>query len=208
MGFRVTGGAKSTQPGVVVLLFQVHRPLRLLLLRPQEEVCPPLSPACHPPQHPSVPLLVGSKVCRRRAERFRAVPELRGAHPDVPLLPAGSLRPLPEALPLVEEVPHHHPARAVCPRFLPRTAAAHLHLRLPSGCILDVPVTGVQYFILFMAFYRQAYSKKKSIVKVDKNGNSDLSNGEPTGNGQLANGHTVLLASNGGGTDLRQRKLA
>merc|ERR1712210_424090 len=109
-----------------------------LLLRPEEEVCPPLAPACHPPQHPSLPLLVGSKVCRRRAERFRAVPELRGAHPDVPLLPAGSLRPLPEALPLVEEVPHHHPARAVRPRFLPRTAAAHLHVRLPSGCILDV----------------------------------------------------------------------
>merc|ERR1711899_233763 len=64
-------------------------------------------------------------------------------------------------------------------------------------------VTGVQYFILFMAFYRQAYSKKKSVMKVDKNGNSDLA----LGNGQLANGHTSILA-NGGETDIRQRKLA
>ena len=49
----------------------------------------------------------------------------------------------------------------------------------------------------------QAYSKKKSVVKVDKNGNSDLA----TGNGQVANGHTSILA-NGGETDIRQRKLA
>jgi hypothetical protein len=77
----------------------------------------------------------------------------------------------------------------------------------PVAASLMFAVTGVQYFILFMAFYRQAYSKKKSIVKVDKNGNSDVSNGQAaTGNGELANGHTVLLASNG--TDLRQRKLA
>merc|ERR1712088_187615 len=61
----------------------------------------------------------------------------------------------------------------------------------------------VQFVILFMAFYRQAYSKKKSVVKVDKNGNSDLA----TGNGQVANGHTSILA-NGGETDIRQRKLA
>merc|ERR1719192_351875 len=53
-----------------------------------------------------------------------------------------------------------------------------------------------------------AITVKKSIVKVDKNGNSDVSNGQAAaaaGNGQVANGHTVLLASNG--TDLRQRKL-
>merc|ERR1712037_764207 len=66
-------------------------------------------------------------------------------------------------------------------------------------------VTGVQYFILFMAFYRQAYSKKKSIVKVDKNGNSDQLS--QTGNGGLANGHTTVLPANGV-PDLRQRKLA
>merc|ERR1712037_557327 len=94
----VTGRAKSSEPGVVVLLLQVHRPLRLLFLRPEEKVCPPLPPACHPPQHPPLPLLVGPKVCRRRPERFRPVPELWGAHLDVP----------------------------------------HLHVRLPSGCILDV----------------------------------------------------------------------
>merc|ERR1711936_1405201 len=73
----------------------------------------------------------------------------------------------------------------------------------PVAASLMFAVTGVQYFILFMAFYRQAYSKKKSVVKVDKNGNSDLS----LGNGQLANGHTSILA-NGGETDIRQRKLA
>merc|ERR1719460_1018062 len=43
-----------------------------------------------------------------------------------------------ERLESVEEVPHHHPARAVRPRLLPRSPAAHLHVRLSSGCILDV----------------------------------------------------------------------
>lgn len=76
----------------------------------------------------------------------------------------------------------------------------------PVAASLMFAVTGVQYFILFMAFYRQAYSKAKSSVKVDKNGNSDLANGQ-LANGQLANGHTVL--ANGGPSDnLRQRKLA
>merc|ERR1712172_258432 len=67
--------------------------------------------------------------------------------------------------------------------------------------------TAYVYFILFMAFYRQAYSAEKSVVKVDKNGNSDSLNNGQTGNGQLANGHNTVLP-NGGGTDLRQRKLA
>merc|ERR1712001_420336 len=75
----------------------------------------------------------------------------------------------------------------------------------PVAASLMFAVTGVQYFILFMAFYRQAYSKKKSIVKVDKNGNSDQLS--QTGNGGLANGHTTVLPANGV-PDLRQRKLA
>merc|ERR1712037_611991 len=201
----VTGRAKSSEPGMVVLLLQVHRPLRLLLLRPEEKVCPPLPPACHPPQHPPLPLLVGPKVCRRRPERFRSVPELWGAHPDVSLLPAGSLWPLPEALPLVEEVPHHHPARAVRPRFLPRPPAAHLHVRLPSGCILDVrrhwsPVLHSLHGLLQTGVLQEEVNseggQERELGRVER----------PSRNGELANGHTVLLASNG--TDLRQRKLA
>merc|ERR1711997_1132310 len=99
---------------------------------------PPLAFARHPPQHPPLPLLVGPKVRRRRPKWFWAVLELWGSHPDVPLLPSGGLRPLPEAVPLVEEVPHHHPARAVRPGLLPRTPTAHIYVRLPSGRILDV----------------------------------------------------------------------
>merc|ERR1712203_1217761 len=105
--------------------------------------------------------------------------------------------------PLVEEVPHHHPARAVRPVFFHALQPLIFTCDYPVAASLMFAVTGVQYFILFMAFYKQAYSKKKSVVKVDKNGNSDLA----TGNGQLANGHTSILA-NGGETDIRQRKLA
>merc|ERR1712107_934074 len=60
------------------------------------------------------------------------------AHLDVPLLPAGRLRTRPEALPLVEEVPHHHPAGAVRHGLLPRPPAADIHLRLSSGSVVDV----------------------------------------------------------------------
>ena len=55
-------GPEGPGRGLVVLLFKVHRPRRLVLLRGQEEVRPPLRPPRHPSQHVTSPLLVGTKV--------------------------------------------------------------------------------------------------------------------------------------------------
>jgi len=70
----------------------------------------------------------------------------------------------------------------------------------PVAASLMFAITGVQYFMLFMAFYRQAYSKARA-AKVDKNGNSDTA----LINGHATSLHNGLDKSNGG---LRERKLA
>jgi len=72
----------------------------------------------------------------------------------------------------------------------------------PVAASLMFAVTGIQYFFLFMAFYRQAYSKGKAKKTcLDENGNKGI---------VQMNGHTTTLHN---GVDksnesLRERKLA
>merc|ERR1712126_664393 len=75
----------------------------------------------------------------------------------------------------------------------------------PVAASLMFAITGVQYFILFMAFYRQAYTKAKA-NKVDKNGNtSTMSNGSIKHMNGHINTNTDTEKLNG---VLRERKVA
>uniref|UniRef100_A0A2M4C5W0 Putative secreted protein n=1 Tax=Anopheles marajoara TaxID=58244 RepID=A0A2M4C5W0_9DIPT len=111
---------------LVVLLLQVYRVLRHVLLRDAQAVRSGVDAARHPPWHHAHVRLVGCKVYSRWSQLVLRSAEYLRAHHHVRVLHAGRDGTEGTEVPLVEEVSHRAADGSVHPRYGSRLPAADL----------------------------------------------------------------------------------